>query len=567
MAERSGFFNALNTNGEYDRKYNANDYSDNLAVVIGNGVLRSKSDDLRVTASGMACTVAAGRAWIDGHYYYNDAPLTFAAVTAPAGGSRWDRIMLRLDTSIGARSIKLRYVQGTAGNSPVKPAPVRSGNVYELVLADILVGTNATSVTVTDTRADASLCGWVYSTAGDGSFFTALDNSFASWFEDKKDTLASVTLFKRYNWRTILAAAAQAVNFSIPQYDEETCFVEVYVNGVLDVEGVDFTRNGNIITFANSLVAGTEIVVNAYKSIDGTGIMTVADEITQLQLQMAAVNSTGKYEYICNGIDDNVQLSLLASTLLEETATASGSSNYTSTTIRVYGTFGARAPVGGDGSMWSPYRWIEVAGDNYANKKVIFDFSCCSQLSFPVVAGKINYIFYGIDAHIVGADVNVYEKTTGTTIIGFSTVAGAVYAENCRFWITGDNGCKVSCTGTFTNCRASVANSTGESYCFAPTSNSMLRVNGGQYMAYSGSASSVSAVVGHVNSATNAVSILYGVNAPTWERSGYYQTHSVYQYIGGGVLNCYDLVSALPVSALATNNIVGTIAKSKTRTG
>ena len=561
MAERSGFFNALYVNGEYDRKYNANDYSDNLAVVIGNGVLRSVADDLRVTANGKTCTVAAGRAWINGHHYHNDAPKTFAAATAPAGGSRWDRIVLRLDTSLSARSITAQYVQGVAGNNPAKPEPVRSGNVYELVLADIYVGTNASSVVVTDTRGDADICGWVYSTAGDKSFFETLDKSFAAWFAQTKDTVASVTLFKRYEWRTVLSAAGRAVNFSIPQYDEETCFIEVYVNGMLDVEGVDYTRSGSIITFANSLVVGTEIIVNAYKSIDGTGILSVADEITQLQNQVAALNAAGDYEYICNGIDDNVKLSQIAKAWLE------GGDDYSSKTIRVYGTFGAQAPVGGDGEMFSPYRWIEVAGDNYANRKIIFDFSCCSQLTFPVVAGKINYIFYGIDAHIIGADVNVYEKGAGTTIIGFSTVAGAVYAENCRFWITGDKTCKVSCTGTFTNCRASVANSTGESYCFTPLSNSLLRLNGGQYMAYSGSAASVSAIVGHEYGNTNAVSILNGVNAPTWERGGYYQTHSIYQYNGSGTIHCRDLVSALPVDAIYDADIVGTIAKSKTRVG
>ena len=68
MAEKSGFFNALNVGGEYDRTYNANDYSDNLAVIIGNGVLRSQYDDLKVTASGMVATVGVGRAWINGHY-------------------------------------------------------------------------------------------------------------------------------------------------------------------------------------------------------------------------------------------------------------------------------------------------------------------------------------------------------------------------------------------------------------------------------------------------------------------------------------------------------------------
>lgn len=561
MAEKSGFFNALNVNGEYDRKYNANDYSDNLAVVISNGVLRSTADDLRVTASGMACTVQAGRAWINGKYYYNDAPFTFAAVTAPAGGSRWDRIVLRLNNEIDSRVISVLYLQGTAANEPVKPEPVRSGNVYDLVLADVFVGTNASSVKVTDTRADASLCGWVYSTAGDNSFFVTLDNSFTEWFTKTKDTLASVTLFKRYEWRTVTEATGNAFAFSIPQYDEETAFIEVYVNGVLDVEGVDFTRSGSVITFKNSLIAGTEIVVRAYKSIDGTGIMSVADEITQLQNQVAAMNAADDSSYVCNGINDNVQLSQIAKAWLE------GGDDYSSKTIRVYGTFGAQAPVGGDGEMFSPYRWIDVAGDNYANRKIIFDFSCCSQLSFPVVAGKVNYLFSGIDAHIIGADVNVYEKTNATTIIAFDSVAGTIIAENCRFWITGYTTCKVACTGTFTNCRASVANSSGESFCFTPLSNSLLRLNGGEFMAYSGSPASTSAVVGHAASATNAVSILNGVNAPTWSRDGYYQTHSIHQYPNGGFMNCRDLVSALPVNAKGTNNIIGTIAISKARAG
>ena len=280
MAERSGFFNAVYRNGEYDRKYNANDYSDNLAVIISNGVLRSENDDLRVTASGMVCTVGAGRAWINGKYYYNDAPISFAAVSAPAGGSRWDRIMLRLDNDVASRSIALRYVQGVAANTPTKPEPVRGGNVFELVLADIFVGTNAASVVVTDTRADANLCGWVYSVSGDESFFKTLDKDFAEWFLQKKDTLASVTLFKRYDWQKVLDASATVIPFSIPQYDEETSFVEVYVNGIAVIEGVDFTRSGSIITFPYPLIAGTEIVVRAYKSIDGTGIQSVADEIT-----------------------------------------------------------------------------------------------------------------------------------------------------------------------------------------------------------------------------------------------------------------------------------------------
>lgn len=559
--ERSGFFNALYVNGEYDRRYNARDYCDNLAVVIGNGVLRSANDDLRVTASGMSCTVGVGRGWINGHYYFNDAPLQLPAVAAPSGLDRWDRVVLRLDDTVGRRTINARYVQGVPAAKPVKPEPTRSGDVYELVLADIFVAANAVSVEVTDTRDDASICGWVYSTRGNEDFFKTLDNDFRAWFEKSRDTLASVSLFKRYSWRTVLDAARTSVVFNIPQWDAATSFLEVYTNGVIEAEGVDYTIIGSTVNFTYQRVAGTEIMVNVYKSLDGTGIMSVADEITALQNAIATLQKSAEYEYVCNGYDDNVKLSQIATAWLE------GGDDYSSRTIRVLGNFGAHAPVGGDGDIFSPYEWIRVAGDNYANRKIIFDFSCCSQLTIPVIAGKPNYIFAGIDAHIIGADVYAYEKTTDTAIIGFSTVAGAVYCENCRFWLTGHSNSKIACTGTFTNCRGSVANTVGESYCFATLSNSMLRLNGGQYMAYSGSAATTSAVVGHVASATNAVSILNGVNAPTWERSGYYQTHSVHQYAGGGVLNCRDLVSALPVNAKGTNNISGTIAQSKTRTG
>jgi hypothetical protein len=192
--QKSGFFNALLTNGQYDRTYNANDYCDNLAVVISNGVLRSSGDDLRVTASGMLVTVGVGRAWINGHYYLNDTPFTFAPVSAPIGGTRYDRVFLRLDKNLAVRSVSLVYQQGTASNNPTKPAPVRNDNIYDIVLADIYVGTNATSVTVTDTRGNADICGWVYSTSGDNSFFASLDAAFNAWFDGVKDTLSSVTL-------------------------------------------------------------------------------------------------------------------------------------------------------------------------------------------------------------------------------------------------------------------------------------------------------------------------------------------------------------------------------------
>jgi len=558
MAQKSGFFNALNVNGVYDRKYNANDYCDNLAVVIGNGVLRSENDDLKVTASGMRATVAAGRAWINGHYFLNDSPHSFAAVSAPIGGARWDRIFLRLNKEVSARSVSLVYVQGTESNTPVKPAPTRTDMIHDLVLADIYVGTNATSVTVTDTRDDADLCGWVYSTSGDNSFFTSLDNSFAEWFAEKKDTLSSVTLFKRYTWHTVFDTVSQAVKFDIPQWDYTTCFLEVYVNGLLVHEGVNYTLDGanSIVRFNASMIAGTEIIVIVYKSIDGTGIESVSDEITELQNQVATLNTEAESVYHCNGINDNVKLSQIAESWLN------GGTDYGSKTIKVYGTFGCSAAYAGAGTSANPYRWISVGTASATNRRITFDFSNCGQISLPITAGTHNVVFYGHNAHIIGASVIANQTGTETVIHVFNSYSGAVRCENCRFWLTAYRASRVGQTGTFVNCRASIANVVENSYCFLPFTDSLLRIEGGEYYAYTGVSTAQSAVVGQ--SAADSVSILNGVNAPTLARSGFYQTNSVLQWAGGGILSCTDLVSALPLIVVAgISNIRGTITKSK----
>ena len=156
----------------------------------------------------------------------------------------------------------------------------------------------------------------------------------------------------------------------------------------------------------------------------------------------------------------------------------------------------------------------------------------------------------------------VNQSGSGTIVKGFSSTVGAVYAENCRFWFTCYQDSRISNTGTFVNCSASVSNVVNNTYCFLPFDGSLIRLNGGEYYAYTGASNAQSAVVGQ--SAANAVSILYGVNAPTVTRTGYYQTNSIIQYAGGGIMNCTDHVSALTVTVTAgISNIHGTIALSK----
>lgn len=557
MAQKSGFFNARLEGGVYDRKYNADDYSDNLAVIIASGVLRSANDDLKVTASGLNLTVKAGRAWIKGHYYNNTTDYSLPAVIAPTGGSRIDRVVLRFDNSIGVRAITIEYVQGTAATSPVAPALTRNDTTYDLCLAEITVAANASSVSVEDTRSNADICGWVYSTSGDNSFFTSLDNSFNAWFESVKDTLASVTLFKRYKWETTLGSAASTVTFNIPQYDADTCFIEVYVNGML---ADDYTQSGSTITFTTQLVAGTEITVLAFKSIDGTGIMSVADEITELQNAVAALDGDKKYTYIAgNNASDNAALSDIAKAFFEKSMdnventaaiaflTALGGDTYLSTlpdnahiTISVIGKLNIGAAVYGSGTTASRYRYFNLSQAGTNPIHLTFDFAKAETISVTCEAGTSNIIFYGTDLDIRNASVYAVSDGAGCDIqmIAGSNV-GRINAENCRFDILCSGEGRLAAHGTYINCNTRVRSEAGHALSFVPKSENLIRVIGGTHLAYAVVSGKTAAVFYTYGTETNAVIMATNINCPTVSiTGGFWQQYLSVGYAGKTLIDC-----------------------------
>lgn len=559
MALNSGFYNAMLVNGDYDRKYNADDYKNVFAAFLKDGVRRSGKNDFKVTASGLTLTVNMGYAICGGRWVNLDANYTLGSVVPPVGDySRIDSVILRVDSSEAVRAASLLIRTGTPASNPVAPAKSTTTGITELVLAHIRVAPSATSVTVTDTRANATLCGWVTSPVGYDDYFAALDGAFDEWFTGVRDKVASVTLFKQYKWRTVLAASATNVVFSIPQYTSGgTDIIQVYVNGLLETEGVDYLLAGNTISFitagggSGNKVAGTEIVVLCYKSIDGTGLGSVSDEITALQNAVAALENTNDYIYICNGKTDNVELSKLADAWL------GSNTSYDSKIIRVYGTFGATAAYSGSGTEASPYNWFRVGSNTPSNRKIIFDFSGCSQININCANGTYNTIFYGIGVDIIGANV---VATGAADITMFSRVAGTVVnAENCRFWITADTG-YIARGGTFKNCRCSITTNTGDAFCYNVLSGALLRLFGGEYYAYAATGQQ-SAVV-YVNSAqTEAVAMTYGINCPTNTRSGYVQSNAINVLTNNAKCSFTDTVTMLGIVATG-QNIRGTIARS-----
>lgn len=562
MAQQSGFFNALKSGNIYDRKYNADDYSDNLGAIISTGVRRSGDNDLYVQAAGgMALSINIGRAWINGKWYKNDTVFNeFSVPTAPTGDrGRVDRIVLRLDTNVTERSIVLVYLTGTTAVSPTAPELTRSNGIYEIALADIAVNPNVTQITqsdIYDRRAHTDVCGWITSPVGYDDYFESLDAAFDDWFDEKKDTLSSVTLFKQYSQRIVVESLTKIVEFNIPQYDPTGVdILEVCVNGLRAYKDTEYTVNNNIITFDTDKIAGTEIDVYVYKSIDGTGLGSVVDEVTELQNQMATVKNIGDYIYICNGYDDNVKLSDIAQEFLN------GGTDNNQMVISVYGTFGANAPYAGSGITTSRYRWFSLGSAGSTSRKIVFDFEGCSQITLNCQPGYHYLGFYGQSVYIRNANVIANCRNTDGSFQMFSSTSGAIVADDCRFWISGYSGCYIAETGTFTNCRGDVTNSRGDSFCFNVTTNGLLRINGGEYYAYTGQSANDAAVVYIANSIVNATAITYAMNCPTKAKELHYQKNAILCSNGYGSFS--ETITALTVTKATNQNVRGTIPLSK----
>ena len=134
-------------------------------TIVSNGVFYMAATNLQVSpASGLAVSVAAGSAWINGYRYENTDDLNMPLTTANGSNPRIDRIVVRLSQI--SRSIQIAIIAGTPAATPSAPELTRTSDVYELGIADVLVPAAATSIVannITDTRLNTDLCGLVNS--------------------------------------------------------------------------------------------------------------------------------------------------------------------------------------------------------------------------------------------------------------------------------------------------------------------------------------------------------------------------------------------------------------------
>ena len=553
MAEKSLFFNAFEDETSetgYDRNYNADDISDWQAAFFDTGVIKtdveeSEPQGLKVVAAGdLNVNVKVGRAAIKGKGYINTTLKSLSAETGESN-ARYDMIVLRYNnvqnTASTSRKISIEYKKGTS-TVPTVASLQRDNNVYELLLAYLYIGANSSTIGgIYDKRGDKDLCPWFTPVKGYEDYYDAIIQHYESVVNMATSGTTVIT------------------NLSSKLYNEKYSLIEAYTNGIKEPQNaytIGLSGGYIVITFTAQKSAGAKITVNLDNFIDGEGMSTALSQYTKLVQDVANLKTAGEYNYICNGVNDNVLIGDIVRAYLQ------GGTDYGTMKLNVIGNIGMNAPVYGDGSSASPYAWFNF--NIGSNKNAIVDFTRCGQIAPTITDGTYNNIFHSNnDIHIIGANVVASNTTANTIIRIMGTTSGVVKFENCRFYTTGYQDSLIAIRGTFINCRGSVANVINNSYCFLPASNGVVKVIGGEYYAYTGDSAKQSAIVGQ--SGADAVSILYGVSAPTSARSGFYQTNSILQFAGGGMINCTDLISELPMVVVSgSSNIRGTIAKSKT---
>ena len=108
MAMQYGFFNAVESGGEYDREYDAAFYThfikDYFCSAVPDGCFKVTHE------SGLTLNVSSGHGIVDGVYFYDDSTSTLTCTAAT--GTRQDLVVARLNSA--ARNVTLEVKQNTS---------------------------------------------------------------------------------------------------------------------------------------------------------------------------------------------------------------------------------------------------------------------------------------------------------------------------------------------------------------------------------------------------------------------------------------------------------------------
>lgn len=288
MAVKGFFFNAVKSGGTYDRTYNAENFTDYLRQIVGNGVFPIPANQLLVSAgTGMQVIVASGNGWINGFKITNTADLPLTIDGSDILLDRIDRVIFYVDMT--ERAMGIEVLKGTPASSPVAPSLTQTDTRYELCLATVEVDHGTTTINagmITDTRLDSSVCGYVagliqqLDTTGLYQQFTY---QFNHWFDMLTENLLIETYIQKYSKRVVLSASqSNVIPLDMGGYTYyERDVIEVYINGLFASDGYDYLIDYSATppeVHVNASANGTVIEIVVLKSKIGYNQIDNAEE-------------------------------------------------------------------------------------------------------------------------------------------------------------------------------------------------------------------------------------------------------------------------------------------------
>lgn len=309
---RSGFYDALDS----DRVYSADDMNRPYKRVISNGVFSTPkgtpSTDLQVVpaGSGMQIIVKAGEGIFGDKWFENPSDINITVPENTTTVPRIDSVIVQIDKRIGGREGNIVYRTGTPSARPSAPAINTVANVIEYRLANVRVNASADTITagvITDRRGSAD-CPWVtsliyqvdtstlydqYKAAYD-EYFEKEKEQWDNWYAHLTEELnVSMSLVKLTN-TVVTTEEARDIPIGIPEYEQYSDTLEVYVNGLkLSEDQYAIGVTGTYIALAAPIKSGQTIEFVVFKSVIMTGgydIMFEISELTRRLDELSAIN-------------------------------------------------------------------------------------------------------------------------------------------------------------------------------------------------------------------------------------------------------------------------------------
>lgn len=272
---------------EDDREYEAEIFRNYFKKFLSNGVYFGHyknygENSMKVVLDiGLNIKVLKGAGFIEGADFENEND-KIIVLERPSTGSRIDRIVVQMNTSLDKRNTNLIVKKGN-GTTPAELT--RTENIYEICLAEVTVKstTNLTEEDIVDKRLDKTLCGIVNSLISvDGE---EIYQNFQDYIDEVTENLVRKDQDSVINGNVVANSVKDMNNKSLSTNDFDNTYKT-------KLDGIDNGANKYVLPTATSSILGGVKVGSNITNNSATISLTKNNVVNALGYTPPTTNTT-----------------------------------------------------------------------------------------------------------------------------------------------------------------------------------------------------------------------------------------------------------------------------------